>query len=110
MELQNINFRGGMKDSHFKGGAGIGVPMSPGLAKYQESQFEATVKTRWVRLATVVLYVIFVSLCAVVMAVYYGLYWEPTNKLQLRNNTIPDSLTSVSSSPATGSQPTKPKG
>lgn len=36
-------------------------------------------KKKWIRLATVLAYVIAVSLAAVSLAVYYSLFWHPTN-------------------------------
>lgn len=38
----------------------------------------ANANKKWVRLSTVVLYVLCVSLAAVVLAVYYSLIWKPT--------------------------------
>ncbi|VDD81241.1 unnamed protein product [Mesocestoides corti] len=33
---------------------------------------------KWVRLATVFVYVISVSLAAIVLAIYYSIFWKPT--------------------------------
>lgn len=35
---------------------------------------------KWIRLITVVLYVVFVSLAAIVLAVYYSIIWKPKVK------------------------------
>lgn len=45
--------------------------------QYHTSRLEAKCQKRWVRLATVLLYVLAVSLSAVVLAIYYSLFWKP---------------------------------
>lgn len=44
----------------------------------QKAKQVAKANKKWVRLATVVVYVLAVSLAAVVLAVYYSLIWKPT--------------------------------
>lgn len=44
----------------------------------QKAKLVAKANKRWVRLATVVVYVLSVSLAAVILAVYYSLVWRPT--------------------------------
>lgn len=45
----------------------------------KKAQLQARANRRWVRLATVVGYVLAVSLAAVLLAVYYGFFWRPTS-------------------------------
>lgn len=44
----------------------------------QKAKLVAKANKKWVRLATVVVYVLSVSLAAVLLAVYYSLIWKPT--------------------------------
>lgn len=44
-----------------------------------KSQMAAKTNKKWVRLATVLAYVIAVSLAAVALAIYYSLMWHPGN-------------------------------
>ncbi|XP_022614687.1 putative transmembrane protein INAFM2 [Seriola dumerili] len=44
----------------------------------KKAKLVAKANKKWVRLATVVVYVLSVSLAAVVLAVYYSLIWKPT--------------------------------
>jgi len=44
----------------------------------KKAKLVAKANKKWVRLATVVVYVLAVSLAAVVLAVYYSLIWKPT--------------------------------
>lgn len=44
----------------------------------KKAKLVANANKKWVRLATVVVYVLSVSLAAVVLAVYYSLIWKPT--------------------------------
>uniref|UniRef100_A0A3B5PYD9 InaF motif containing 2 n=1 Tax=Xiphophorus maculatus TaxID=8083 RepID=A0A3B5PYD9_XIPMA len=44
----------------------------------KKAQLLARANRKWVRLATVVGYVLAVSLAAVILAVYYGFFWRPT--------------------------------
>ncbi|KAM4712636.1 uncharacterized protein FYW61_019921 [Anableps anableps] len=45
----------------------------------KKAQLLAKANRKWVRLATVVGYVLAVSLAAVLLAVYYGFFWRPTS-------------------------------
>ncbi|MEQ2266751.1 hypothetical protein XENORESO_017597 [Xenotaenia resolanae] len=45
----------------------------------KKAQLQARANKKWVRLATVVGYVLVVSLAAVLLAVYYGFLWKPTS-------------------------------
>ncbi|KAK3092595.1 hypothetical protein FSP39_004788 [Pinctada imbricata] len=51
--------------------------MGGASAQYHSGRLEARCKERWVRFATVILYVICVSLSAVVLALYYSIFWHP---------------------------------
>uniref|UniRef100_A0A087YSJ1 InaF motif containing 2 n=1 Tax=Poecilia formosa TaxID=48698 RepID=A0A087YSJ1_POEFO len=44
----------------------------------KKAQLLARANRKWVRLATVLGYVLAVSLAAVILAVYYGFFWRPT--------------------------------
>lgn len=44
-----------------------------------KSQMAAKTNKKWVRLATVLAYVMAVSLAAVALAIYYSLMWHPGN-------------------------------
>lgn len=44
-----------------------------------KSQLAAKTNKKWVRLATVLAYVMAVSLAAVALAIYYSLVWHPGN-------------------------------
>ncbi|XP_041814725.1 uncharacterized protein LOC121622017 [Chelmon rostratus] len=44
----------------------------------KKAKLVAKASKKWVRLATVVVYVLSVSLAAVILAVYYSLLWKPT--------------------------------
>uniref|UniRef100_A0A3Q0SXK1 InaF motif containing 2 n=1 Tax=Amphilophus citrinellus TaxID=61819 RepID=A0A3Q0SXK1_AMPCI len=43
----------------------------------KKAQLAANANRKWVRLATVVAYVLSVSMAAIVLAVYYSLIWKP---------------------------------
>ncbi|MEQ2178229.1 hypothetical protein GOODEAATRI_011823 [Goodea atripinnis] len=45
----------------------------------KKAQLQARANKKWVRVATVVGYVLVVSLAAVLLAVYYGFLWKPTS-------------------------------
>lgn len=63
----------------------------------KKAKLVAKANKRWVRLATVMVYVMSVSLAAVVLAVYYSLIWKPTagpGPSRTRTRTEPGSTTS----------------
>ncbi|KAM3602958.1 uncharacterized protein V6R79_014220 [Siganus canaliculatus] len=62
--------------SHASGPAERGRPAT--YTGEQKAKLVAKANKRWVRLATVVVYVLSVSLAAVILAVYYSLVWRPT--------------------------------
>ena len=68
---------------HFRGLADeyANKAMGGSSAQYHTSRLEARCKERWVRFATVILYVLCVSLSAVVLALYYSIFWHPQPKM-----------------------------
>lgn len=71
----------------------------------KKARLLAKANQRWVRLATVVLYVLSVSLAAVVLAVYYSLIWKPTAGPGLTRTGEPGEATSeMNTGPGTQTQ------
>lgn len=70
-----------------------------------KTKMAAKTNKKWVRLATVLAYVLAVSLAAIVLATYYSLIWEP--KLKFKNTTPmpPDELNSTNFSFASTASP-----
>ena len=66
----------------------------------------AKTNKKWVRLATVLAYVLSVSLAAIVLAIYYSLMWQP--KIKLPRTTVATPTTSSAFSTATGTNDTTP--
>ena len=68
-----------------------------------KTKTKGTSKTnkKWVRLATVLMYVLAVSLAAIVLAIYYSLVWEPS-PVHTTTTVVP-STTSASITPPTPS-------
>ncbi|XP_051264238.1 putative transmembrane protein INAFM2 [Dicentrarchus labrax] len=60
----------------------------------KKAQLVAKANKKWVRLTTVVVYVLSVSLAAVVLAVYYSLIWKPTPGPALTRTGEPAAATS----------------
>lgn len=58
------------------GPAGRGKPAT--YTGEKKAKLAAKANKRWVRLSTVLVYVLSVSLAAVVLAVYYSLIWKPS--------------------------------
>ena len=58
---------------------GNSKPASTNKTKMQKNN------KKWIRLITVVLYVVFVSLAAIVLAVYYSIIWRPKVKYPISN-------------------------
>ena len=52
----------------------------PTFSADKNKKMAAKTNKKWVRLATVLAYVLAVSLAAIVLAVYYSLIWEPKLK------------------------------
>lgn len=62
-----------------------------------KSKMAAKSNKKWVRLATVLAYVLAVSLAAIVLATYYSLIWEP--KLKFKNtHTTSEEVTNATNS------------
>ncbi|KAM6115266.1 putative transmembrane protein INAFM2 [Pterocles gutturalis] len=60
----------------------------------KKARMAAKTNKKWVRLATVLAYVLSVSLAAIVLAVYYSLIWQP-----VRGGSGPAATTAASSQP-----------
>lgn len=62
---------------------GVNKTMRPGraasgnTAQYHTTKLEATLRKPWVRLMTAFLYILSVSVSALVLGIYYGVYWYP---------------------------------
>ncbi len=52
-----------------------------------KTKMAAKTNKKWVRLATVLAYVLSVSLAAIVLAIYYSLMWNPDIKLPNKQTT-----------------------
>ncbi|XP_071161282.1 putative transmembrane protein INAFM2 [Mytilus galloprovincialis] len=66
------------------GGHGKGTSFS---ADKNKNKTAAKTNKKWVRLATVLAYVLAVSLAAIVLAIYYSFIWEP--ELKTSTTTMP---------------------
>lgn len=62
---------------------------------------------KWVRLATVLAYILAVSLAAIVLAIYYSVLWEPTDIINPNTST---SATPNSTSASSGNAQSSPAG
>ena len=56
-----------------------------------KTKMAAKTNKKWVRLATVLAYVLSVSLAAIVLAIYYSLMWNPEIKIPKPNSASPHS-------------------
>jgi len=76
------------EDGHsttFRSNASHSVPKGPTFsADKNKTKMAAKTNKKWVRLATVLAYVLAVSLAAIILAIYYSLIWDP----KLKNTTI----------------------
>ncbi|XP_067894500.1 uncharacterized protein [Heterodontus francisci] len=72
-----------MRDKDFMPGADKGKPAT--FTGDKKAKMAAKSNTKWVRLATVLAYVLSVSLAAIILAVYYSLIWKPV-KSTVSNN------------------------
>lgn len=70
------------------GGAGSGTAAS---------KLQSKASKKWVRFVTVVLYVLSVSLAAIVLAVYYSFLWEP--KIRRPTSLVPAGLSTATPGP-----------
>ncbi|XP_033917482.1 putative transmembrane protein INAFM2 [Melopsittacus undulatus] len=85
-----------MKDK--EAGAERGKPAT--YTGEKKARMAAKTNKKWVRLATVLAYVLSVSLAAIVLAVYYSLIWQP-----VRGGSGPGSGPGPGPAAATASQP-----
>ena len=67
----------------------------PTFSADKNKKMAAKTNKKWVRLATVLAYVLAVSLAAIVLAIYYSLIWEP----KLKTTTISPASTVGTTSP-----------
>ncbi|KAK5622767.1 hypothetical protein CRENBAI_025126 [Crenichthys baileyi] len=75
--LQNLSMREKKSWTPGFGAAGRRKPAT--YTGEKKAQLLARANKKWVRLATVVGYVLTVSVAAVLLAVYYGFLWKPTS-------------------------------
>ncbi|GCC35672.1 putative transmembrane protein INAFM2 [Chiloscyllium punctatum] len=54
----------------------------------KKAKMAAKTNTKWVRLATVLAYVLSVSLAAIILAVYYSLIWKPVKPAEPSSSTV----------------------
>ncbi|KAL3872771.1 hypothetical protein ACJMK2_035972 [Sinanodonta woodiana] len=66
-------------------GSAVAAPKGPNFPADKKSKMASKTNKKWVRLATVLAYVLAVSLAAIVLAIYYSLIWDP----QLTKTTLP---------------------
>uniref|UniRef100_A0A8C5X297 InaF motif containing 2 n=1 Tax=Malurus cyaneus samueli TaxID=2593467 RepID=A0A8C5X297_9PASS len=93
-----------------KGAGGASPPLTPG----QEGAMAAKTNKKWVRLATVLAYVLSVSLAAIVLAVYYSLIWQPVrgsagSSSPGRRRRHPAQLRAAPAGPTAGPPPAPPR-
>lgn len=83
------------EDGHsttYRSNASNAAPKGPTFsADKNKTKMAAKTNKKWVRLATVLAYVLAVSLAAIVLAIYYSLIWDP----KLKNTTISPSTTAA---------------
>lgn len=84
------------EDGHsttYRANASNAAPKGPTFsADKNKTKMAAKTNKKWVRLATVLAYVLAVSLAAIVLAIYYSLIWDP----KLKTTTIAPTTTPVS--------------
>ncbi|XP_072120376.1 uncharacterized protein [Mobula birostris] len=78
-----------MRDKDFKPGGDKGKPAT---FTGDKAKMAAKSDKKWVRLATVLAYVLSVSLAAIILAVYYSLIWKPV-KLPAKVDSSPTTAT-----------------
>ncbi|XP_041069819.1 uncharacterized protein LOC121292205 [Carcharodon carcharias] len=78
-----------MRDKDFMPGADKGKPAT--FTGDKKAKMAAKTNTKWVRLATVLAYVLSVSLAAIILAVYYSLIWKPVKS----TNSSPETATAL---------------
>lgn len=78
----------------------------------KKARMAAKTNKKWVRLATVLAYVLSVSLAAIVLAVYYSLIWQPVRGVQPQPpgptaglNNMPASTAAAAPAAVAGAEP-----
>ncbi|KAL4238954.1 TRP-interacting helix [Mactra antiquata] len=80
------------RSTTYRSNASNAAPKGPTFsADKNKTKMAAKTNKKWVRLATVLAYVLAVSLAAIVLAIYYSLIWDP----KLKNTTISPTTTGV---------------
>lgn len=100
-EENSTTFRGNPSGSGVKGPA-----FTP--EKASKNKMASKTNKKWVRLATVLAYVLAVSLAAIVLAIYYSFLWDP--QLKTSTTVAPMPGTENISSVTGGSQTTAGSG
>ena len=67
-----------------------------------KTKMAAKTNKKWVRLATVLAYVLSVSLAAIVLAIYYSLMWNPDIKLPKSTTTTSSNMYPTTSTEMNG--------
>ncbi|PAA67085.1 hypothetical protein BOX15_Mlig017580g2 [Macrostomum lignano] len=74
--------------------------MTLGKTPAGKAKMQTKANKKMVRMATVAVYVLAVSLAAIVLAVYYSLIWRPNLATNVPTETTPDSTTVATTTPA----------
>ncbi|XP_067414265.1 putative transmembrane protein INAFM2 [Emydura macquarii macquarii] len=74
----------------------------------KKARMAAKTNKKWVRLATVLAYVLSVSLAAIVLAVYYSLIWQPVRGGVARPPPGPSTPAAAAAARTTPGPPTEP--
>jgi len=90
-EESTTNFRGTGNSAGTKGPTYTGDK--------NKTKVAAKTNKKWVRLATVLAYVLSVSLAAIVLAIYYSLMWNPNTRSQPTGTTSDGALNGFTSTP-----------
>ncbi|XP_005107620.1 putative transmembrane protein INAFM2 [Aplysia californica] len=84
-------------NSTFRGNASQGGSKGPSFtADKGKNKMAAKTNKKWVRLATVLAYVLAVSLAAIVLATYYSLIWEPRLRTKTTNTSPIEGMNNTS--------------
>lgn len=80
----------------FRGNATTGGNKAPMFtAEKNKNKMASKTNKKWVRLATVLAYVVAVSLAAIVLAVYYSLLWNPKLKPSTETTSGPNTTSNT---------------
>lgn len=77
------------KEENTRSASGPGMKASFSADK-NKNKMAAKTNKKWVRLATVLAYVLSVSLAAIVLAIYYSFIWNPELKTATTLNPVSD--------------------